>query len=120
MVLGFTYVQGSSPAPTPDCCSGLKSVLSTNPKCLCVLVKDNDDPQLGVKINLTRALILSDSCRAAANISHCPAIYTFLPQTAANNQCRKELDPFVVAIYSRGHQKIEGFEISFSLQRQRR
>ena len=42
------YVQGGAKAPTPDCCTGLKEVLSKSPKCLCVLIKDGDDPQLGI------------------------------------------------------------------------
>jgi hypothetical protein len=69
----LTFVQGQSPAPTPDCCAGLKTVLQTSPKCLCVLVKDRDDPDLGLKINVTRALGLPAACKAPANVSDCPS-----------------------------------------------
>ncbi|KAL5198232.1 hypothetical protein ABZP36_001744 [Zizania latifolia] len=69
----LTYVQDEAVAPTPDCCAGLKTVLQTSRKCLCVLVKDRDDPNLGLKINVTKALALPSLCNAPANISDCPS-----------------------------------------------
>ncbi|CAK9185197.1 unnamed protein product, partial [Ilex paraguariensis] len=66
------YVGGDSKAPTPDCCTGLQQVLQKSKKCLCILVKDRNDPSLGLKINATRALSLPDQCHAPANISGCP------------------------------------------------
>ncbi|WOK92502.1 hypothetical protein Cni_G01193 [Canna indica] len=77
--LGF--VQGAAKAPTPDCCSGLKGVLTKSPKCLCILIKDRDDPQLPIKINVTRALALPADCGAPANISACPQILHLLPNS---------------------------------------
>ncbi|KAG9453046.1 hypothetical protein H6P81_005950 [Aristolochia fimbriata] len=65
------YAGGSAKAPTPDCCKGLTQVLSTKKKCLCVLIKDRDDPNLGLKINLTRAVTLPVACNTHANISQC-------------------------------------------------
>nr|KJB66107.1 hypothetical protein B456_010G127100 [Gossypium raimondii] len=38
------YVGGEAKTPTIDCCSGLKQVLDKSKKCLCVLIKDKDDP----------------------------------------------------------------------------
>ncbi|KAJ3702721.1 hypothetical protein LUZ61_006426 [Rhynchospora tenuis] len=75
------YVQGNSKAPTPDCCTGLKQVLVDNKKCLCVLIRDRDDPQLGIKLNATLALALPDTCNAKANISHCPALLNMDPNS---------------------------------------
>ncbi|CAN6213451.1 unnamed protein product [Urochloa humidicola] len=69
----LTYVQDEAAAPTPDCCAGLKTVLQTSRKCLCVLVKDKDDPNLGLKLNVSKALGLPAVCNAAANISDCPS-----------------------------------------------
>jgi hypothetical protein len=70
------YVQGQARAPAPDCCGGLRQVLGKSPKCLCVLVKDKDDPSLGIKINASLALGLPTVCGAAhANVSHCPRTY---------------------------------------------
>jgi hypothetical protein len=61
----LTYVQeqATAAAPTLDCCAGLKSVLQTSRKCLCVLVKDRDNPNLGLKINVNKALGLPQVCK---------------------------------------------------------
>ncbi|XP_047072295.1 non-specific lipid transfer protein GPI-anchored 14-like [Lolium rigidum] len=77
----LTFVQGQAPSPTPDCCAGLKTVLQTGRKCLCVLVKDRDDPGLGLKINVTRALGLPAACSAPANISDCPRLLNLPPNS---------------------------------------
>ncbi|XP_022153758.1 protein YLS3-like [Momordica charantia] len=65
------YVGGAAKAPTPDCCGGLKLVLQKSKKCLCVLIKDRDDPTLGLKVNLTLALGLPTACHAPADIAEC-------------------------------------------------
>lgn len=75
------FVQDQAPAPTPDCCAGLKTVLQTSPKCLCVLVKDRDDPDLGLKIDVTKALGLPNACSAPANISDCPRLLNLPPNS---------------------------------------
>ena len=66
------YVQGEGKSPTPDCCAGFKQVLQKNKKCLCVLIKDRNDPNLGFKINVTLAYGLPSACQAPANLSQCP------------------------------------------------
>lgn len=71
------YVGGDAKAPTPDCCSGLKQVLQKNKKCLCVIIKDRNNPDLGLNINATLALALPSVCHAPANVSQCPG--TLLP-----------------------------------------
>ncbi|XP_062188261.1 non-specific lipid transfer protein GPI-anchored 14-like [Phragmites australis] len=77
----LTYVQDQAAAPTPDCCAGLKTVLQTSRKCLCVLVKDKDDPNLGLKLNVTKALGLPAFCNAPANISDCPRLLNLPPNS---------------------------------------
>lgn len=70
------YVQGDANAPSPDCCSGIKDVLKSNKKCLCLVIKDRNDPDLGgIQINVTLALNLPSVCNAPANISKCPGNY---------------------------------------------
>jgi hypothetical protein len=78
----LTYVQATAtaPSPTPDCCAGLKTVVTASKKCLCVLVKDRDDPALGFQINVTRAMDLPDNCKFTATFSDCPSTY-LLPST---------------------------------------
>lgn len=75
------YVGGNSKAPTPDCCSGLKQALKTSPKCLCVIVKDRNNPELGLNINATLALGLPTVCNSPANISQCPALLHLAPNS---------------------------------------
>lgn len=66
------YVGGKAKAPTPDCCTGLKQLLKNNKKCLCVIIKDRNDPDLGLQINVTLATSLPSVCNSPANISKCP------------------------------------------------
>ncbi|XP_021803879.1 protein YLS3-like, partial [Prunus avium] len=72
MATCLPYVEGQAKTPTPDCCSGLKEVLNSNKKCLCVIIKDRNDPELGLQINVTLALGLPSICHVPANISKCP------------------------------------------------
>ncbi|KAF5445811.1 hypothetical protein F2P56_031499 [Juglans regia] len=72
MATCLPYVDGEATAPTPDCCNGLKQVLKNNKKCLCVIIRDRNDPDLGLQINVTLALGLPSICRAPANVSNCP------------------------------------------------
>lgn len=72
------YVSGEAKSPTPDCCTGLKEVLDKSKICLCILVKDRNDPSLGLKINATLALSLPTLCHAPpnmSNVSMCPGKY---------------------------------------------
>ncbi|KAK6162801.1 hypothetical protein DH2020_002642 [Rehmannia glutinosa] len=75
------YVGGTANAPTQDCCGGLKQLLRTNKKCLCVIIKDRNDPNLGLTINVTLALGLPQVCNAPANISQCPALLNLPPDS---------------------------------------
>lgn len=75
------YVGGNTKSPTPDCCNGLKQVLKDDKKCLCLIIKDRNDPQIGININVTLALGLPTVCQSPANISKCPGspiLYSFL------------------------------------------
>ncbi|KAL8542431.1 hypothetical protein ACS0TY_003336 [Phlomoides rotata] len=75
------YVGGTAKSPTPDCCSGLKGVLKTKKKCLCVVIKNRNDPDWGLSINATLALTLPDVCHAPANVSQCPALLNLPPNS---------------------------------------
>ncbi|XBH73614.1 hypothetical protein VPH35_100695 [Triticum aestivum] len=71
----LTYVQltATARAPTPDCCSGFRQVLGTSKRCMCILVKDRDEPALGIKVNITRSMNLPSVCNIAATFSDCPS-----------------------------------------------
>ncbi|KAL1561998.1 Non-specific lipid transfer protein GPI-anchored 14 [Salvia divinorum] len=75
------YVGGAAKSPSLDCCSGLRQVLNTNKKCVCVIIQDRNDPDLGLNINLTLALGLPQACNAPANISQCPALLGLTPDS---------------------------------------
>ncbi|KAI3809478.1 hypothetical protein L1987_25454 [Smallanthus sonchifolius] len=75
------YVSNQAKAPTTDCCAKLKPVLDKNRVCLCILVKDRDEPGLGVKINATLALGLPDSCHLPSNITECPKLMNLPPNS---------------------------------------
>jgi hypothetical protein len=76
--LPFVQEQAAAAAPTRECCAGLKTVVQTSPKCLCMLVKDKDDPSLqGFKIDATKALGLPQACKTPADVSKCPGTYAF-------------------------------------------
>ncbi|KAJ4824738.1 hypothetical protein Tsubulata_014997 [Turnera subulata] len=75
------YVGGESKAPTLDCCSGLKQVLDKSMKCLCILIKDRNDPNLGLKINVTLAATLPSSCHSPVNVSDCTGLLHLPPNS---------------------------------------
>ncbi|KAK7405795.1 hypothetical protein VNO78_07404 [Psophocarpus tetragonolobus] len=76
------YVGGQAEAPTPDCCSGLKQVLKNNKKCLCLIIKDRNDPDLGgLQINVTLALNLPTACNDPLNVSKCPELLHMDPKS---------------------------------------
>ncbi|WVZ24116.1 hypothetical protein V8G54_002660, partial [Vigna mungo] len=75
------YVGGGASAPTMDCCSGLKQVIDKNKRCLCVLIKDRDDPSLGLTINVTLALKLPDVCKTPTNITQCVDLLHLQPNS---------------------------------------
>ncbi|XP_062077644.1 non-specific lipid transfer protein GPI-anchored 14-like [Humulus lupulus] len=77
----LSYVSGQAKAPTPDCCSGLKLVLKIKKKCLCVIIRDRNDPNLGLQINVTLALTLPSVCNAPANVSKCPELLNMDPHS---------------------------------------
>ncbi|KAI4368588.1 hypothetical protein MLD38_017132 [Melastoma candidum] len=75
------YVGGDAKTPTIDCCTGLKPVIDKSRKCLCVLIKDRDDPSLGLKINLTLALGLPTACHTPVNITECVDLLHLSPNS---------------------------------------
>ncbi|XVF19166.1 hypothetical protein REPUB_Repub11eG0086200 [Reevesia pubescens] len=77
----LAYVGGEAETPTIDCCSGLKQVLDKSRKCLCVLIKDRDDPSLGLKINATLAATLPSTCRAPVNMTQCISLLHLAPNS---------------------------------------
>ncbi|PON65190.1 Lipid transfer protein/Par allergen [Parasponia andersonii] len=76
------YVGGDAKTPTLDCCSGLKQVVEKSKKCLCVLLKDRNDPNLGLNLNSTLALQLPSACHVPTNISKCVELLHLAPNSS--------------------------------------
>ncbi|OEL22775.1 Protein YLS3 [Dichanthelium oligosanthes] len=100
--LTFVQDKATARAPTPDCCAGLKQVVSASKKCMCVLVKDRDEPALGFKINVTRAMDLPSICNYPATFSDCPKILGMSPD-APEAEIFKE--------YAKKHESLNGTAI---------
>lgn len=81
------FVSGDSKkAPTPQCCTQLRNGINKTRRCLCVLVKDRNEPGLGFKVNATLALILPSVCHAPSNASDCPGT-SLLPLSTYHSFC---------------------------------
>ncbi|ESQ39060.1 hypothetical protein EUTSA_v10001638mg [Eutrema salsugineum] len=81
MATCLPYVQGQAKSPTPDCCSGLKQVINSDKKCLCVIIQDRNDPDLGLQINVSLALALPSVCHVTADVTKCPALLHLDPNS---------------------------------------
>lgn len=76
------YVSKQGPKPTPDCCTSLKQVLSKSLRCLCILIKDKDDPSVkNFHIDLDRALSIPNACGLNASTSECPKLLNLAPNS---------------------------------------
>ncbi|KAL5766898.1 hypothetical protein ACOSP7_017515 [Xanthoceras sorbifolium] len=75
------YVGGDAKSPTIDCCTGLKQVLDKSKKCLCILIKDRNDPTLGLKINATLAATLPSACHSPVNVTDCISMLHLAPNS---------------------------------------
>ncbi|WZZ64705.1 hypothetical protein YC2023_076075 [Brassica napus] len=78
----LTYVGGNAKAPTKDCCGGFGQVITQSQKCVCILVKDKDDPNLGLKFNASLAAHLPTACHITApNITKCISLLHLSPNS---------------------------------------
>ncbi|KAF9680741.1 hypothetical protein SADUNF_Sadunf06G0153000 [Salix dunnii] len=75
------FVSGDTKVPASACCGRLRGEINKSQKCLCILVKDRNEPNLGFKINATLALSLPSICHAPANVSRCPEILHLAPNS---------------------------------------
>ncbi|KAL8142877.1 hypothetical protein V2J09_015909 [Rumex salicifolius] len=73
------YVSGEGKTPTAQCCSVVAGKLNTTLKCMCILVKDRDEPGLGVKIDPMLALSLPNMCHSPSKASRCIGLLGLSP-----------------------------------------
>ncbi|GAA0161909.1 hypothetical protein Leryth_010924 [Lithospermum erythrorhizon] len=89
--LPYVAGDGQAQTPTSDCCTGLNQVMVKSKECVCILIKDRNDPSLGLKVNVSLALNLPIKCHSKdPNLSECPALL-HLP---ANSSDAKVFDEF--------------------------
>ncbi|CAI9765355.1 unnamed protein product [Fraxinus pennsylvanica] len=68
--LSFVTSGSTTKKPEGSCCSGLKTVLKADAECLCEAFKNS--AQLGVTLNVTKALTLPAACHVSApSVSNC-------------------------------------------------
>ncbi|KAI3448269.1 hypothetical protein Pfo_004934 [Paulownia fortunei] len=68
--LSFVTAGSTTKKPEGTCCSGLKTVLKTDAECLCEAFRNS--AQLGVTLNVSKALTLPASCHVSApSVSNC-------------------------------------------------
>ncbi|KAF8404553.1 hypothetical protein HHK36_009440 [Tetracentron sinense] len=68
--LSFVSNGSTDSKPQGSCCSGLKTVLKAEPECICEAFKNS--AQLGVVLNVTKAITLPASCGVSApSLSNC-------------------------------------------------
>lgn len=57
----LNYITGKTSSPSSACCSQLATVVGSQPKCLCQVLKGGTS-SLGIDVNQTQALALPDAC----------------------------------------------------------
>ncbi|KAI5661419.1 hypothetical protein M9H77_20742 [Catharanthus roseus] len=68
--LSFVTSGSTVEKPEGSCCSGLKTTLKTDAECLCEGFKNS--AQLGITLNVTKALSLPAACHVSApSVTHC-------------------------------------------------
>ncbi|KAI3420687.1 AAI domain-containing protein, partial [Psidium guajava] len=87
------FVGGDGKAPPPTCCVNLRKDVDKTRRCLCMLVRDRDEPGLGFKLNATLALALPSICHAPANVSNCPALLHLDPNSPEAQVFEQFADP---------------------------
>ncbi|KAL6893913.1 hypothetical protein ACP4OV_008011 [Aristida adscensionis] len=58
----LNYISGNASSPPASCCSQLKSVVQSQPQCLCAALSGDSSSLGGVTIDKTRALKLPQAC----------------------------------------------------------
>ncbi|KAF8009916.1 hypothetical protein BT93_J0786 [Corymbia citriodora subsp. variegata] len=84
--LSFVSNGSTTEKPEGTCCSGLKTVLKTDAECICEAFKSS--AQLGVVLNVTKAMSLPAACKVSASsatkcaLSVAPATAPALPPSS--------------------------------------
>ncbi|XP_020591724.1 non-specific lipid transfer protein GPI-anchored 2-like [Phalaenopsis equestris] len=58
----LNYITGRATTPPSSCCSQLRSLVNSEPQCLCTLLNGDAGSAFGISINKTQALALPGAC----------------------------------------------------------
>ncbi|CAI9100986.1 OLC1v1038186C1 [Oldenlandia corymbosa var. corymbosa] len=75
------FLSEQSKFPTPICCINLGDKYDQKRRCLCMAVKDRNEPGFGIKVNATLALGLPSICRIPNNVTQCIDFLNMDPQS---------------------------------------
>ncbi|XXG43449.1 hypothetical protein AAC387_Pa01g3484 [Persea americana] len=69
----LNYLNSTSSRPSSDCCDPLRSVIKSNPQCLCNMISSNTAASGESSINVTQAMLLPSRCGVSINAATCAA-----------------------------------------------
>ncbi|GLJ30081.1 hypothetical protein SUGI_0594850 [Cryptomeria japonica] len=75
------FLEGMGQQPTSDCCSNVRQVRVSNPRCLCLLIKDISDPSAGLALNQTLIIQMPTLCQVIGKLSDCIDILNLFPSS---------------------------------------
>ncbi|KAL3533965.1 hypothetical protein ACH5RR_007486 [Cinchona calisaya] len=77
----ISFISEEEKSPSPVCCLKLGINFEQKRKCMCMLVRDRNDPGVGFKINATLALSLPFICHIPSNETECLDFLHLDPQS---------------------------------------
>ncbi|KAF2286487.1 hypothetical protein GH714_017303 [Hevea brasiliensis] len=81
----LTYATGKANTPTKDCCSEVKDLKDSDPKCLCYIIQQTRNGSEQIKslgIQQDRLLQLPSACQLQnASVSFCPKLLGLSPSS---------------------------------------
>ncbi|KAJ8650322.1 hypothetical protein MRB53_003345 [Persea americana] len=87
----LNYLNSTSSRPSSDCCDPLRSVIKSNPQCLCNMISSNTAASGESSINVTQAMLLPSRCGVSINAATCAAASSPTTRTTESNSASKFL-----------------------------
>lgn len=69
----LNYLNSTNSRPPSDCCDPLRSVVKSNPQCLCNMISSNTASSGQSSINVTQAMLLPSRCGVSISSATCAA-----------------------------------------------
>ncbi|ONK74340.1 uncharacterized protein A4U43_C03F5230 [Asparagus officinalis] len=92
----LNYISGNSTTPSDQCCRQLRSVVQSDPQCLCMVINGGAS-SLGIEVNQTQALALPGACNEQTPpLSQCNVTNGFAPADAPSGGDIVEVPVFLL------------------------